>query len=144
MLAAYGLFGASGVVSRKRRVVGLERAVDLVGRDLDVAGDLRRPRRVEQALCSHDVGAQERRGVADRAVDMALGGEVHDRVEFSLGHQLHHQWPIGDIAVDEAVARVRVDAGQVVGIAGVRQRIEVRDLDRGIGLQIDSARNWRR
>ena len=88
-----GLAGGIGAVRcqrgrlAERRVVGPERAVDLVGGDLDVAADLRRPRRVEQALGADDVGVQERRGVVDRAVDVALGGEVHDRVEAPLGDQ---------------------------------------------------------
>ncbi len=58
-----------------------------------------------------------------------------DRVELPLGHQLHHQRPVGDIALYKPVARVRVNARQVVEITGVRQCIEVGDLDRGIGLQ---------
>ena len=136
-----GLAGSIWAIGRqrsglgKRWIVRLERAVDLIRRDLNVTRNLRRPCRIEQALCSQDVGTQKWRRVADRAVDMAFGGEVHQSVEFSLGHQWHHQRPIGDIPVYKLVARACVNAREVVGIAGIRQRIEIRDLDRRIGLQ---------
>ena len=68
----------------KRRVLGEgavgDRAVDLVGRDLHVAGDAELTRGLEQHAGADHVSAGERLLVGDRAVDVRLGGEVHDRV----------------------------------------------------------------
>ncbi len=36
----------------------------------------------------------------DRPVDVALGREVHDGVD--LGHQPVDQWPVEDVALDDA------------------------------------------
>ena len=80
MLAEYGLFGC------KRRLFGeqpgrAEAAVHLVGRNLHEALDLEFAGGVEQHLRAEDVGADERPGVLDAAIDVALGREVDDRVD---------------------------------------------------------------
>ena len=59
---------------------GLDRAVDLVGGDLQVALDAELAGRVEQRAGADHVGAGEGVLVVDRAVDVGLGGEVDDRV----------------------------------------------------------------
>jgi len=78
-----------------------------------------------------------RNGVAS-SIDVTLGGEVHDRVEAPLGHQLYHQGPIGDVPAHEPIPRARRDPGQVVRIAGVGQRVEVGHFDRGVGFQLEA------
>ena len=120
----------------KRRVVGPERAVDLVGRDVQEAegGAARgveplqvRARRVEQRLGAEDVRAQERRRVVDRAVDVGLGGEVDEGRRAVLGEQARHQRRVADVAADELVAGVAGEAGQVLRVSGVGQRVEIDD-----------------
>ena len=48
-------------------------------------------------------------GVDDRAVDVALGGEVHDGVV--AGHGLGDGVAVADVALDERVAGVVVEVG---------------------------------
>ena len=66
---------------RERRVLAgvalVDRAVDLVGRDLQEARPARgRAARLEQDVDADDAGRQERLGLEDRAVDVRFGGEV--------------------------------------------------------------------
>ena len=99
--AEYGERGPSGSVSVKRAL--LDRAVHLVGGDVhealdaDLAGD------VAQHVGAVAVGAHELVGAHDRAVDVALGGEVHDGVVAVHGRR--HRVAIADVAVDEREAR---------------------------------------
>ena len=51
-----------------------------------------------------DVGADEVAGAVDRAVDVAFGGEVHDRVHLVPAQEVGHQRPVADVALDEGVA----------------------------------------
>ena len=62
-----------------RRVVERKVAVDLVGGNVVVA-DAVLADGLQQAEGSLDVGAQERLGICDGVVVVALGGVVHDRV----------------------------------------------------------------
>ena len=68
----------------ERRALGerplRDRAVDLVGRDLEVARHAALARGVEQHARADHVRAGEGVLVGDRAVDVRLGGEVDDRV----------------------------------------------------------------
>ena len=139
-----GLAGGVGAVGRQRRglgerrVVGPERAIDLVGGDLDVARHLRLPRGVEQALRPQDVGAEERRGIVDRSIHVALGREIDDRVELAAGDQLQHLRAVGDVAVHEPIPGMLREVRQVVRVAGVRQRVEVGDRGLRVGLQLQA------
>ena len=68
---------------------------------------------------------------------MALGGEVDHRVE-PLGQQLHDQPAVGHVAVDEPVPRLVLEPFEVVGVAGVGQGVEVRELNVRIHLQFQT------
>ena len=78
-----GAIGARGLIRRLlgelRRVVERQVAVDLVGGDVVVA-DAVLADGLQQAEGALHVGAQERLGVRDGVVVVALGGVVHDRV----------------------------------------------------------------
>jgi len=69
---------------------------------------------------------------------MALGGEVDDTVDLRIGEQSRHPVKIADVAADELVTAVaaRPEAGLHIGqareIAGVCQRVQVPDPDRGV------------
>jgi hypothetical protein len=132
--AEYGLFGAYGVVSVKPGRVGRERPVHLVGRDVQEPerlalargqrGDVR-AHRLEQLERADDVGLDERVGAVDRAVDVRLGREVHDRARLVLAKQAHDRRAVADVAAHERVARVAAQRREVAEVARVGELVEV-------------------
>lgn len=107
-----------------RRVVERKVAVDLVGGDVVVA-DAVFADGLQQAEGSLHVGAQERLGVGDGVVVVALGGVVDDRVV--ARHQLIEQRGVADVAHDELHA-VRRQPRDVLGVAGVGQLVQDGDV----------------
>ena len=108
-----------------------DRAVDLVGRDLQEARAAGRDAAgLEQDVDADDPGRQERLGIEDRAVDVRLGGEVDDRV--GAVDQRPDDGRVGDVAADEAepggLLRVVTDRAEVGLVAGVGQLVEDGDL----------------
>ena len=101
-------------------VVEREVAVDLVGGDVVVA-DAVLADGLQQAEGSLHVGAQERLGVGDGVVVVALCGVVHDGVV--AGDQLIEQGGVADVAHDELHA-VGGQPGDVLGVAGVGQLVQ--------------------
>ena len=103
-----------------RRVVERQVAVDLVGGDVVVADSVLADglQKAEGAL---HVGAQERLGVGDGVVVVALGGVVDDGVV--AGDQPVQQLRVADVAHDELHA-VGGQAGDVLGVAGIGQLIQ--------------------
>ena len=69
----------------------------------------------------------EYKGVEQGAVDMRLGCEVDDRVDAAC--QLVDEAGVTDVALDEAVAWLSVEFGEVGGVARVRELVEHGDLD---------------
>lgn len=106
-------------------VVERQVAVDLVGGDVVVA-DAVLADGLQQAEGALDVGAQERLGIGDGVVVVALGGIVHDRVV--ARHQLIKQRGVADVAHDELHA-VGGQPGDVLGVAGVGQLVQDGDVD---------------
>lgn len=80
---------------------------------------------VEEAERADDVGLDKRLGGIDGAVDVGLGGEIHDGVDVMFGEETGDEGGIADIAVRENVARVVREVGEVSGVAGVGERVEV-------------------
>lgn len=119
-----GAIGARGLIRRLLGELGgvVERqvAVDLVGGDVVVA-DAVFPHGLQQAEGALHVGAQERLGVRDGVVVVALGGVVHDRVV--ARHQPVQQLRVADVAHDELHA-VRRQPRDVLGVAGVGQLVQ--------------------
>lgn len=107
------------------RVVERQVAVDLVGGDVVVA-DAVFPHGLQQAEGALHVGAQERLGVRDGVVVVALGGVVHDRVV--ARDDTVQQLGVADVAHDELNA-VRRQPGDVLGVAGVGQLVQDGDVD---------------
>ena len=107
------------------RVVERQVAVDLVGGDVVVADSVFADG-LQQAEGALHVGAQERLGVGDGVVVVALGGVVHDGVV--ARHQLIEQPGVADVAHDELHA-VGGQAGDVLGVAGVGQLVQYGDVD---------------
>ena len=139
-----GLAGGIGAVRRQwrrlaeRGVIGPERAVDLIGGDLNVAGDLRLPGGIEEALGAEHVGPQERRRVVDRPIHVALGREVDDRIEPPLRDKLEDRCPVRDVSLHETVSWVACQVSQIVRVAGVRQGVQVRDRNVRVSLELET------
>ncbi len=108
-----------------RGVVERQVAVDLVGGDVVVADSVFADG-LQQAEGALHVGAQERLGVRDGVVVVALGGVVHDGVV--ARHQLIEQPGVADVAHDELHA-VGGKPGDVLGVAGVGQLVQYGDVD---------------
>ena len=127
-----GAVGARGLVRRLLgelgRVVERQVAVDLVGGDVVVA-DAVLPHGLQQAEGALHVGAQERLGVGDGVVVMALGGVVDDRVV--ARHDPIEQLRVADVAHDELHA-VGGQLGDVLGVAGVGQLVQDGDVHPGV------------
>ncbi len=110
-----------------------EAPVDLVGRDVEepearprlVAerGDVR-PGRLEQLERADDVRLDERPRPLDRAVDVALGGEVQDGRRGVLPEHPADRLPVRDVAQDEGEAGVVRHVGEALEAARVRQLVE--------------------
>ena len=103
-----------------RRVVERQVAVDLVGGDVVVA-DAVLADGLQQAESALHVGAQERLGVGDGVVVVALCGVVHDGVV--AGDDPVQQLGVADVAHDELHA-VGGQARDVLGVAGVGQLVQ--------------------
>ena len=105
-------------------------AVDLVGADVQEARDPALAHGLQQREHAEDVGAQEAVRLHQRTIDMRLGGEVHDGVH--AAQRLAHQRGVADIALHERVARVALDVGEIRGIAGVGELVEIDDAIVGV------------
>ena len=110
------------------RVVEREVAVDLVGGYVVVA-DAVLTDGLQKAEGALHVGAQERLGVGDGVVVVALGGVVDDRVV--AGDDPIQQPGIADVAHDELHA-VGGQPGDVLGVAGVGQLVQDGDVHVGM------------
>lgn len=102
------------------RVVECQVAVDLVGGDVVVA-DAVLADGLQQAEGALDVGAEERLGVGDGVVVVALGGVVHDGVV--AWDDAVQKLGVADVAHDELHA-VGGQTGDVLGVAGVGQLVQ--------------------
>lgn len=121
------------VVLGEGRIARCQRAIDFVGGDVEEAECRLRFRLqrapvgahfFQQAEGADDVGLDEVLGAVDRAVHMGFRGEVEDRPRLVLGEQAGYQLAIADIAGDEGVPGVAVEAGEVLPVAGVGELVE--------------------
>ena len=58
------------------------------------------------------------------------------RQRAEVGDQLPYQHRVGDVALDEAIARVALDGGQGLAMAGIGEQVEIGDLGRCAGDQV--------
>src|SRR5262249_31702626 len=118
----------------RKRARWPEAAVDLVRRNLYEALHPAGAGHVQQHLRSDDIGADERGRVQDAAIHVAFGGEMDDRMHTVAKGGLDGS-PIGDVPAKELVTRLLAKVGKVVEVAGVRQGVEIDDLDLRLGFQ---------
>ncbi len=134
-----GRVGGVGRGFSKRRIVVLERAVNLIGRDVMEAAAIRRlpvqpsgAGGFQQREGADQIGLHEGRRPGDGAVHMAFGGEVGDGVDGVLAQQPVHQRPVANVAPHEQVPGRIGQVAQVVQRAGVSQQIESDDAEVGV------------
>ena len=84
-------------------------------------------RGIQQAECADHVGLDKGPGPVDRSIDMAFGGEVHDRIDLFFAQQTKHHLAIEDIALDEPVVGRIGDCPQAFRVARIGQLVEVDD-----------------
>ena len=92
-----GLFGEEHVGAVQRQI-----AVDLVGRDLMIAGDAVLAAGVHQHLGTQNVGPEKYLGILDGTVHMALGGKIHHHIGLFFLKQAIHALPVADIQLHKA------------------------------------------
>ena len=100
-----------------------ERPIDFVGRDVEESRLIERRRRapvIERRLhkrkCAEHVGLQKGLGIADRAVDMRLGGEMRHAGKLVFVEQALHQRCVADVALHEldgAIGNQRLQAADI-------------------------------
>ncbi|GJD81886.1 hypothetical protein NBEOAGPD_5142 [Methylobacterium gregans] len=83
---------------------------------------------LEQDLGADHVGADEGTGSGDRAVDVALGGQVHHGLGAEVGEGGLDGVRVADVGLDEAVARVVGEGLQRDRVGRVGERVERGDL----------------
>ena len=71
------------------------------------------------------VGLDEVLGAMDGAVHMRLGRKVDDGAWPVLGQQARDQRTVANVAMHKHMARIALQAGQVVQVAGVGELVEV-------------------
>jgi len=120
-----------------------EVTIDFVGADVEEAGSVHAgvllpllAGHVQHDLGAQDVGAHEDVGAVDAAVHVGLGSEVDDLGGMILGEDGLHGGTVGDVGLHERVAGVIRNLFDVVGVAGIRQRVEVDEMDIGILLHL--------
>jgi hypothetical protein len=116
---------------------GPERSEHLVGRDvLEAKADLRLGIErapvgeccLEQDVGSADIGRDEGRGAVDRAVDVALGGEVQHGIGPDFGEDRVDHGAVADVGLVVAMAVAGSGLGERFEVAGIGQLVDVRDL----------------
>ena len=95
-----------------------------------LAGQARKMRAggLEQAVGAHEVRLDEVAGRVDRAIDVALGREVHDDVGPHAGEGLAQGGSVADVGLDEGEPRAGRDGlegGQVPGIGELVEHADV-------------------
>ncbi len=111
-----------------------ERPVDLVGGDVKEAERAARrrvafagemgPRGVQELERAVDVRPDEGPGFVDRAVDVALGGEIDHRGRRVLAEEGADRLAVGDVPLHERVPRVGGHVGKAVEVPRVGQLVE--------------------
>ena len=122
------------------RVRQLQRTVHLVRGDMveQLAHVLLRKglpvqlRRLEHRQGAQDIGLREGEGILDRAVHVALRGQVDHSVRPFLPHQPVHPFEVADVHLHETVVRTALDVPEVGKVAGVGKLVKVDDHILGI------------
>jgi hypothetical protein len=104
----------------------------LIGRKAHPVG----PGRFQQRVCSKNIGADESVRPGDRAIDMALGSQVHHRIGGMLCKHLFHTAAVADVGLNESIARPLADGFERVQVGGIGQLVDVDNLRVGFAHQM--------
>ena len=80
--------------------------------------------RLEQRIGSNNVGLDEGVGPGDRAIDMALRSQVHHGIRLVLAKHRVDRHTVGNVGLDERVARVLRDLGQRIQVRRIGQLVD--------------------
>src|SRR5882757_8773570 len=123
--------GRVGTTLVEGRLMGTQRSIDLVGRDVmeavgrhDLLVDPQRFRGFEQRVCANDVRSYEIIGTENRAIHVRLRGKVHQRIDLMLLEQRTYIGLVAYVPLDEQIARIACNVRKTVDIPGIRQRVE--------------------
>ncbi len=83
----------------------------------------------QQCIGADDVGLDEHIRARDRAIDVALGGQMHHGLGLERGEGPVHGRTIGDIGLEEVIALGAAHGRERLEIGRVGQLIDVQDLD---------------
>ena len=127
-----GLRGAVGAGGPERARLGelaarAERAVHLVGGDLQETLHPRLSRRLQQHLRAGNVRLHEDPRPEDAAIDVALRGQVQDGIDRVLPDQVLDQLGVRDVSADEDVSRILPEVRDRLRVACVGQLVEIDD-----------------
>ena len=144
------LGNAVGTAGLDRRMFGEllgaldgEVPIHLVGADVEETGSVHAgvllpllAGHVQHDLGAQDVSVHEEIGTVDAAVHVGLGGEVDDLRGMVLCEDGLHGGTVGDVGLHEGVAGVACDFFDIVGVTGIRQGVEVDEMDIGVLLHL--------
>ena len=122
------------VLFGKRRVRGRQRAIDLVGGDMQKAKTRLGlalqtipigTHGLQQAESAHHIGLYEILGTMNGAVHMRLGRKVHHGAWLVLRQQLRQLCTVADIGLHKHMAGIALQAGQILQIACIGQFVDI-------------------
>ena len=76
---------------------------------------------------THDIGLDEFTRTMDRAVDVALSGEIDHSTRTVLGQQLTDPCSVTDIALHKDMPPIALQTGEVLQIARIGELVEIDD-----------------
>jgi hypothetical protein len=131
-----GRVGARGIVGSdlRKEPIGTEGTEDFVGADVVETDVVSVPpggaRRFEEVGGTADIGVDEIDGTVDRAIDVALGGEVNHGVDVVSREEPVYGIDIANIGVNKGVAGAvgLGDATKARKVASVGQSVDVDEL----------------
>jgi hypothetical protein len=101
--------------------------------DVEEKADLGFPGRIQEHPRALHIRSDEIIRLLDGTIHVRFGGEVDDHLRpVGLQGFVHHLL-VTDVAADEDVAPVALEIGQVAGVPGVGQLVEVHDTDGRVG-----------
>src|SRR6202035_1540095 len=78
---------------------------------------------------SFDVRSDEWAGIQNRAINVGLCGEIHNRIEPMSFKKFGNLYAIGNVATYELVPRVARNFVKVAQITGISEEIEINDVN---------------
>ena len=79
----------------------------------------------KQAKRADDIGLNKFLGAVNGSIHVGLGGKVNDGANGMASEQFADQFAVGNIAVHKSVRGVRGKRVEIVGVAGVGERVKI-------------------